>query len=75
MKTKFIQENVILSTHEGPFGVDPQNDWTGMTVMEVYRKEYPKARIISDTDEKRILKVGDWHIRYYIMGKAKKNEN
>ena len=71
MKTKFIQENIILSVHEGPFGLDPHNDCTGMTIMEIYKKEYPNTKIIPLTDESKIRKVGDWYQHYYIIGKAK----
>jgi hypothetical protein len=70
MKAKFIQENVILSEHEGPYGLDPHDEWTD-TVIEEYRKKYSNGKIFTSTKENRIRKVGDWAQIYYIIGKAK----
>jgi hypothetical protein len=71
MKAKFIQENVILSEHEGPYGLDPHDEWTG-SVMEEYRKKYPENKIITYTGGKReIVNVGDWAQIFYILTEAK----
>lgn len=71
MKAKFIQENVILGVYEGLYGINPQNDWTGMTVVQIYEKEYSTRKIMVHTDETRILNVGDWAQWYYILAEAK----
>ena len=70
MKTKFIQENVLLSAHEGPYGLDCYDKWTG-TLRTEYQKKYPKNKIITDTKDDRILNVGDWSQYFYIIGKTK----
>jgi hypothetical protein len=71
MKARFIQENVILSVYEGPYGINPLSDWTGMSVMQIYEKEYPNRKIMVHTSEARILNVGDWAQQYYILAEAK----
>lgn len=71
MKAIFIQENVVLSAYEGPYGLDPNDDWKDYTVRQCYEKKYPNTKIITDTNDDRILNVGDWHQYYYIIGKAK----
>jgi hypothetical protein len=70
MKAKFIEHNVIWKVSEGPYGLDPHDEWTG-TVREEYNKKYPNTKIITDTNDSRILKVGDWAEYFYIIGKAK----
>ncbi len=70
MKAKFIEYNIILKASEGPYGLDPHDEWTG-TVEQEYRKKYPNTKLITSTNEKRIRKVGDWAKYYYIIGKAK----
>ncbi|MCK4826612.1 hypothetical protein KA005_63310 [bacterium] len=71
MKAKFIQENVILSEHEGPYGLDPHNDWAGRSVMECYERKYPNKKIMLSTKESRIVNVGDWAQIFYILAEAK----
>ncbi len=71
MKAKFIQENVILSEHEGPYGLNPKDDWADMSVIECYKQLYPNRKIMLSTYESRIVNVGDWATYYYILAKAK----
>jgi hypothetical protein len=74
MKAKFIQENVILSVHTGPYGLDPNDDWKDMTVMECYKTKYLNKKIILSTEESRIVNVGDWAQIYYILAEAKEGK-
>ncbi len=71
MRAKFIQENVILSEHEGPYGLDPHDDWKDRTVIECYKTKYPDKKIMLSTEESRIVNVGDWATYYYILAEAK----
>lgn len=75
MKTNIIQENVILNKYLGPNGLDPHglsphNLWIG-TITKEYKKQYPNNKIITQTDDSRILEVGDWPAYFYIIGKTK----
>lgn len=71
MKAIFIQENVVLSQHTGPYGLDPNDDWADMTVLECYKAKYPDKKIILSTEESRIVNVGDWAQIFYILSEAK----
>ncbi len=71
MKAKFIQENIILSAHEGPYGLDPHDDWADKSVIECYKTKYSDKKIMLSTEESRIVNVGDWAQIFYILGKAK----
>lgn len=71
MKAIFIQENVILGEYEGPYGLDPHDDWQEMSVMECYKNKYPNKKIMLSTYESRIVNVGDWATYYYVLAEAK----
>ena len=82
MKVNFMQENVILETYEGPYGLPPVylkvpyysspiSHRSEKTMLEAYKDQYKNKKIMKSTDENIILEVGDWFEYFYILGIAK----